>query len=43
MRPVQISHAGNKATPVANGIALDLVELAAYCRRSSSPTTQRQM
>jgi hypothetical protein len=39
MRPVRISHAGNTAAPVADSIALALVELAAYRRRSSSPTT----
>jgi hypothetical protein len=41
MRPVRISHAGNTAAPVADSIAL--VELAAFRRGSSSPTTWRQI
>jgi hypothetical protein len=43
MRPVRISQAGNTPAPVADSTALALVELAAYRRRSSSPTTWRQM
>ena len=43
MRPVRISQAGDTAAPVANSIALALVELAVYRRRSSSPATWRQM
>jgi len=39
MRPVEIGQAGNTAIPVANGSALDLVELAACRRRSLSPAT----